>query len=137
VLNAELPNDFHYFITGIHGPARHIDQDEARSIVHDILSDFTAPRTANMKALLSSDHNLMVNPFYWLLVPKPWHKGRIVLIGDDIDAALVAYEERRFDRVQMVVETSVALMHAAVSGESVEVSGRLRHKAYSQLMEPF
>jgi len=168
VVNVELPNNFYYFLTAFYGPTRHVEQDEARSIVQDVLSKFSAPRLTHMKNSLSSDHRMMVNPFYWLLVPRPWHKGRVALVGDaahattanlgygaglaledavvlgeefarhnDIDSALLAYEKRRYERVRMVVETSVALMELAVTGASAEKSGRLRFEAYTKLMEAF
>jgi 2-polyprenyl-6-methoxyphenol hydroxylase-like FAD-dependent oxidoreductase len=73
-------------------------------------------------------------------VPPPWHKGRVVLIGDaahattphlasgagigvedavvlaeeleratDLDQALRAFTQRRYERCRMVVENSLAL----------------------------
>ena len=72
-----------------------------------------------------------------MLLPRPWHVGRIALIGDavhattphlasgagigiedaivlaeeidravDVEAALVAFEDRRWERCRMVVENS-------------------------------
>ena len=102
---------------------------------------------AEIRAKLGPDSMVNYRPLEWLLVPKPWHKGRVVLIGDavhattphmasgaglaaedglvladelaktdDLDAALSAFADRRYERARMVVENSVRIGEIEMSG---------------------
>ena len=49
------------------------------------LSELMAPFGGNIPAIraaLSEDSQIVYRPLEWLLLPDPWYKGRVVLIGD-------------------------------------------------------
>lgn len=49
------------------------------------LSDLLAPFGGNLKAVragLGEHSQIVYRPLEWLLLPDPWYKGRVVLIGD-------------------------------------------------------
>ncbi|NBC34984.1 FAD-binding protein [Novosphingobium sp. FSY-8] len=105
---------------------------------------------------------VVYRPLEACIMPDPWYQGRIVLIGDaahsatphlgqgaamavedavvlvdelaakDIDAALVAFMERRFERAKLVGTSSIQLgeweMHPESAGDPVEVTDRIRKK---------
>lgn len=43
-------------------------------------------RIGEFRDALNENSNIVFRPFYALLVPQPWHRGRIVLIGDAVHA---------------------------------------------------
>jgi 2-polyprenyl-6-methoxyphenol hydroxylase-like FAD-dependent oxidoreductase len=106
----------------------------------EMLAPFADPMLAAARDSLGPDSQVLFRPMDNLIVPLPWHRGRVVLIGDavhattphlaagagigledaialaeeldrapDIEAALDAFGERRFERCRMVVENSEQL----------------------------
>ncbi|SFG42712.1 2-polyprenyl-6-methoxyphenol hydroxylase [Novosphingobium sp. CF614] len=110
-----------------------------------------------------TDPNLVVyRPLEACIMPAPWYKGRVVLIGDaahsatphlgqgaamaiedavvlaeelgtrDVDAALDAFMERRFERAKLVGTSSIMLgewdMHPETAGDPIELTDRIRKK---------
>ncbi len=88
---------------------------------------------------LSPQSSIICRPLHAILLPRPWHRGRVLLIGDavhattphlasgagiaiedalvlseeladaDIERALARFEERRWERCRLVVENSVRI----------------------------
>lgn len=117
-----------------------LDKAEVHALFTRLLDSFRAPAVMELRRRLTPDAELIARPFEWLLVPKPWHRGRTLLIGDAAHAttahlgmgggmaledacvlgqcvagaptlahALDAFMDRRYERVRIVVETSLAL----------------------------
>jgi 2-polyprenyl-6-methoxyphenol hydroxylase-like FAD-dependent oxidoreductase len=83
VASTMLPGHHFYLAVPSHMERRRVDQDEARQIVRKILSDYEpSPMFAKASELLSRDVNVIVAPYEWIFVEPPWHRGRIVLVGD-------------------------------------------------------
>lgn len=99
-----------------------------------------APAIRELAMRITNDDEVVYRPLEALLVEGPWHRGRIVLLGDavhattphlgqgagmaiedsivlaeelerhdDIESALAAYRERRFERCAYIVNQSVAI----------------------------
>lgn len=78
-----LPGRLFYLATPSHMERRHVDQDEARQIMRAVLSSYQASQLfKEVSERLTDDIRVLVAPFEWILVPPPWHRGRIVLLGD-------------------------------------------------------
>jgi len=56
--------------------------DQLDVLVRERLAGFTAPVIQDALALVTSPQQVLVRPFDVTLVPAPWHRGRIVLVGD-------------------------------------------------------
>ncbi|MBU6267028.1 MAG: FAD-dependent monooxygenase [Sphingomonadales bacterium] len=103
---------------------------------------------------------VVYRPLEACIMPDPWYKGRVVLIGDsahsatphlgqgaamavedavvlaeelaakDVDAALRAFMDRRFERARLVGTSSIQLgeweMHPETAGDPVELTDRIR-----------
>ncbi|HET9866577.1 MAG TPA: FAD-dependent monooxygenase, partial [Nitrospira sp.] len=98
------------------------------------------PEVRDMMPLMHEGWHVSYRPFDILLMPAPWHQGRVVLVGDaahsltpqltsgggmaiedavvladeiesrdDIETALAAYTDRRFERVRNVYESSLRI----------------------------
>jgi 2-polyprenyl-6-methoxyphenol hydroxylase-like FAD-dependent oxidoreductase len=59
-----------------------IDESRSHLIFKDVLKDFTAPIVKEVRERMRSPEGVVWRPFENTLVPNPWHKGRVVLIGD-------------------------------------------------------
>jgi 2-polyprenyl-6-methoxyphenol hydroxylase-like FAD-dependent oxidoreductase len=72
-----------YVATGAEVPQGHrVNQPEARELPRDVLGRFSAPTPTALRAKLTDDQTVLVHPYEWILVPAPWHLGRVTLIGD-------------------------------------------------------
>jgi 2-polyprenyl-6-methoxyphenol hydroxylase-like FAD-dependent oxidoreductase len=83
VATTMLPGNLYYLAVPNHMERRRVEQDEAREIVRTVLRDYEPSRMfAEISERLTPDQAVIVAPYEWILVPQPWHRGRIVLIGD-------------------------------------------------------
>jgi 2-polyprenyl-6-methoxyphenol hydroxylase-like FAD-dependent oxidoreductase len=141
---------------------------EAHRVVREILQTFTAPFVVDLRERLTDDIDILVDHYDWLLLPEPWHRGRVVLIGDAahattahlasgagmaIEDAVVLGQEvgaggtvqeilqrfmaRRFERVRLVVDSSVELRRMTQRGGPVPEQNALRRTAMAALASPY
>jgi len=121
-----------------------------------------APVIRDMAQAITDDSEVVYRPLEWMLLDGPWHKGRVVLLGDavhattphlgqgagmaiedsivlaeeleahdDLDSALTAYRDRRFERCRYIVEASLAICRGQIgAGPPVD-----NHKATSEMFE--
>ncbi|MEJ6009848.1 FAD-dependent oxidoreductase [Novosphingobium aquae] len=100
----------------------------------------TAPYITSLAEQITDNDGVVYRPLEGMMVRGPWHKGRVVLLGDavhattphlgqgggmaiedsivlaeevdahaDIEQAFAAYRQRRFDRCDYIVSTSLAI----------------------------
>lgn len=105
-------------------------------------------------------------PLEAMLLPKPWYKGRVVLIGDaahattphlasgvgmaiedgivladelrkdEVEAALPRFMERRFERSRLVVQNSIRLGEIEMNHGSPQEHGHLMSESMQALRQP-
>ncbi|MBD8893300.1 FAD-dependent oxidoreductase [Roseibium litorale] len=54
--------------------------------LRSLLEQFPSPIIKKVAAELSSEHQVIYRPLEQMLMPRPWFKGRVVLIGDAVHA---------------------------------------------------
>jgi naringenin degradation protein FdeE len=82
-----LPERLFYVAVPVHMERRRVDRDEARAIMRDALSAYAGSQLfSEIRERLDEDIDVIVTPFEWIFVPPPWHRGRIVLVGDAVHA---------------------------------------------------
>lgn len=54
--------------------------------LRSLLNKFTSPIIRKIAAELSSEHQIVYRPLEQMLLPRPWNRGRVVLIGDAVHA---------------------------------------------------
>ena len=59
-----------------------LEGEELHAFYTRLLDTFTAPPMVELKRRLTPDAKLICRPYEWIFVPKPWYKGRVLLIGD-------------------------------------------------------
>ncbi len=121
-----------------------------------------------IRASLGPESLVNYRPLEWFILPRPWHRGRAVLIGDaahattphmasgaglaaedglvlaeelsrtdDIEEALVAFGERRFERARMVVENSVRVGEIEMAGGNQMDANRMLGDTMQKLHQPY
>lgn len=60
----------------------HMPDEQLHVLLHERLADFTAPVIRDSLQHLTSADQVSFRPFDITLVPAPWHRGRVVLMGD-------------------------------------------------------
>jgi 2-polyprenyl-6-methoxyphenol hydroxylase-like FAD-dependent oxidoreductase len=63
-----------------------VSDHEALGRLKSLLAVFTDPRVRAFTDALVDDAKVVYRPIESLLVPQPWHRGRVVLIGDAVHA---------------------------------------------------
>lgn len=131
-----------------------------------LLRRFPSPTIQAIAASLDARHQIIYRPLEQLLLPRPWSRGRVVLIGDaahattphlaagamigmedavvlteelarhDLPAALAAFEARRWDRCRMVVENSGRLAEIEQGHGTPEEHQRLMGQTLGALAQP-
>ncbi len=59
-----------------------MSRPEVHALFTRLLDAYTAEPVVELRRRLTPDADLICRPFEWILLPKPWHKGRTLLIGD-------------------------------------------------------
>jgi 2-polyprenyl-6-methoxyphenol hydroxylase-like FAD-dependent oxidoreductase len=116
--------------------------DRLGELLRERLAPFAAPEIREAVAEMEPSRHISFRPIDHVLLPAPWHRGRVVLLGDaahaltpqltsgggmaiedavvlaellgdgDVDAALATYSTRRSERVRGIYERSLAICRA-------------------------
>ncbi|SFT85881.1 FAD-dependent monooxygenase [Paraburkholderia aspalathi] len=147
----------------------HMPQEKLVDMFRQRLDGFSAPDLCAALERCDGTRYISYRPFDILLMPQPWHRGRIVLAGDaahsvtpqltsgggmaiedavvlteeltrcaNIDDALVAYGQRRSERVKRVFDISLAICAAEQDphGDGARAV-ELLFEGYGVLAQPF
>lgn len=138
-INPVSDSHAYLFLTEDRPTNDHVPADTHVAVLKDLLSRFPSPTIQAVAAGLGAGSQVVYRPLEQLLLPRPWFAGRVVLIGDavhattphmaagamigmedavvladeiatrGIEAALPAFQNRRWERCRMVVENSLRL----------------------------
>lgn len=84
--------------------------EEVHALFRRLLDSYTAPSIVALRERLTPESELICRPFEWVLLPKPWFRGRRLLIGDAAHATTA----------HMGMGGGMALEDAVVLGQCVE-----------------
>lgn len=144
-----------------------VPDEELLPRLHALLEPFTDPLLRAIGASLSTGSLVLYRPMDNLLLERPWHRGRVVLIGDAVHAttphlaagagigiedaivlaeelttaprvedALIAFEDRRWERCRMVVENSERLGELEATPDGTDDYTRLQSESFRALAQP-
>jgi len=85
-VNPVSKTQMYLFITEPRAVNEHLDPSTFAEHVRALLADFPAPELQAIRAGLGADSMIVYRPLEGLLVPQPWSRGRVVLIGDAVHA---------------------------------------------------
>jgi 2-polyprenyl-6-methoxyphenol hydroxylase-like FAD-dependent oxidoreductase len=166
-LNPVSHDEMYLFVTEDRPHNDRIAPEAFLSLLTAMLTPFTDPIMARVRAQLNDGSQIVYRPIEWLLAPRPWGRDRIVLIGDaahattphlasgacigvedgivlaqtlaesdSVEAALAAFEARRWERCRMVVENSVRLAQIEITGGDPGEHARLMGQSMAALAAP-
>lgn len=76
-----------YLFVTEHRPTNdHVDPATFVERLRALLAEFPAPLLQQIRAQIGDDSQIVYRPLEGLLLPRPWHRGRVVLIGDTVHA---------------------------------------------------
>ncbi len=111
-----LPQGLVYVPAVINIPEwKRLSHDEVFSLFTRLIESYTAPAIVELRSRLTPDAQLIGRPFEWILLPKPWYRGRALLIGDAAHATTA----------HMGMGGGMALEDAAVLGQCVSKASTL------------
>jgi 2-polyprenyl-6-methoxyphenol hydroxylase-like FAD-dependent oxidoreductase len=55
-------------------------------LMRELLAAYSAPIVQSLRSQLGEHSSIVFRPLESLLVPKPWYRGRVVMIGDTVHA---------------------------------------------------
>ena len=156
-----------FLLTPHQRSSKHFDDAELYAGIRERLADFGG-NAGWIRDNMTPDDWINYRPLAAKIQPRPWHDGRIVLLGDavhattphlasgagmavesaivlaeeiaaatSVEAALAAYEERRYERCRDIVETSIAIGNAQLAGAGPEQVGGMIGQALHRLAAPF
>ena len=74
------------FVTEDRPEKRRLDDKDYLPLFKELLAPFSAPLVAAIRDQISEESSIVYRPLEGLLVPLPWHRSRVVLIGDAVHA---------------------------------------------------
>ena len=166
-VNPVSATEMYLFVTEPRPTNDHIDPAQFAGLLRDLLAEFPAPTLQAIRGQIGESSQIVFRPLEGLLMPQPWFKGRVVLIGDTVhattphlasgacigiedalvlaeelgrevpvDAALAAFEARRWERCRMVVQNSARLGEIEVAGGDKEEHARIMRESLMALAPP-
>ncbi|HEX8605823.1 MAG TPA: FAD-dependent oxidoreductase [Pseudoduganella sp.] len=78
--------EMYLYVTEDRAERAHIDPARFLPMLQALLAPFDVPALQDIRARLGADSQIIYRPLEGLLLPRPWHRGRIVLIGDTVHA---------------------------------------------------
>ena len=64
----------------------HIPEDQLLPRLKALLEEYTAPVIVKIRQQLSESSSILYRPLEGMLMPRPWYRGRLLLIGDCVHA---------------------------------------------------
>lgn len=85
-LNPVSSDEMYMFVTEDRAANDFIDPGEFLPRLKALLAPFPAPLLQRVREQLNEESQIIYRPLESLLMPSPWYKGRVVLIGDTVHA---------------------------------------------------
>ena len=85
-VNPVSRSEMYLFVNEVRPNQEHVPAERFAPMLQDLLAQFPAPQVQAMREQISDGSLVVYRPLEGLLVPPPWHSGRVVLIGDAVHA---------------------------------------------------
>jgi len=63
-----------------------LPDDQLLPTLRGLLEEYTAPMVVKIREALNEDSQIIYRPLEGMMLPRPWYKGRAILIGDAVHA---------------------------------------------------
>lgn len=85
-LNPISASHMYLFLTENRPDNQHVAPETFVDHLRGLLDGFSAPLLRQVRDGINADASIVFRPLEGLLLPRPWHRGRVVLIGDAVHA---------------------------------------------------
>ena len=85
-VNPVSATEMYMFITENRPNNERVDPQQFPRLMAALLEGFTAPVLLRIRESLLGNQTIVFRPLEGLLMPRPWHQGRVVLVGDAVHA---------------------------------------------------
>lgn len=85
-VNPVSQTEMYMFITEHRPVNAHVDPKDFPRLMRGLLDDFSAPLLVQAREQINENASIVFRPLEAMLMPQPWFKGRVVLIGDAVHA---------------------------------------------------
>ncbi len=85
-VNPVSKTEMYLFVTEPRPSNEHVDPSTFAPHLRALLDDFPAPTLRAIREQIGSNSQIVFRPLEGLLMPRPWSRGRVVLIGDTVHA---------------------------------------------------
>ena len=85
-VNPVSKSEMYLFVTEPRPTNEHVEPSKFAAHLRGLLDDFQAPVLQRIKSQIGPDSHIVYRPLEGLLLPRPWFKGCVVLIGDTVHA---------------------------------------------------
>jgi 2-polyprenyl-6-methoxyphenol hydroxylase-like FAD-dependent oxidoreductase len=85
-VNPVSRKEMYLFVTEPRSINDHVEPATFADHLRALLAEFAAPTLRAIREQIGEDSQIVYRPLEGLLMPRPWSKGRVVLIGDTVHA---------------------------------------------------
>lgn len=85
-LNPVSKEQMYLFLTEHRPTNERVDPADFAPLLRGLLEEFPAPLLQQVRAQIDEHAQIVFRPLEGLLMPRPWYRGRVVLIGDTVHA---------------------------------------------------
>ena len=85
-INPVSAEGMYMFVTEDRPTSEFVDPSEFAPKMKALLAQFSSPLVKAIRESLGPDSHIVFRPMEGMLMPRPWWKGRVVLIGDAVHA---------------------------------------------------
>ena len=85
-VNPVSKTEMYLFVTEPRPTNEHVEPASFADHLRALLAPFPAPTLQAIRAQINADSQIVYRPLEGLLMPQPWSRGRVVLIGDTVHA---------------------------------------------------
>lgn len=85
-VNPVSQTEMYLFVTEPRATNDHVDPASFAENLRSLLEGFSAPTLQAIRDQIGPDSQIVYRPLEGLLMPRPWSRGRVVLIGDTVHA---------------------------------------------------
>lgn len=110
----------YYFLLENQAQAPRMPADQLGALFKQRLASFTAPELVAAAEAIDQDSSISFRPYDILLMPAPWHKGRVVLIGDAAHALVPQLTSGGGMAIEDAVVLAEELSTASDASEALE-----------------
>jgi len=79
-------DDMYLYYTERRSEKKRIPEDQLLPHLKGLLEEYTAPILVRIREHLNESSQILYRPLEGMLMPRPWYKGRVLLIGDCVHA---------------------------------------------------